>query len=317
MAIDPNRSHQLRNTLQTVLLLGGMITLLMLLGDLLFGLKGMVLMLAAGILIALLTPRASAWLTLHLYQARPISYESAPGLYELVEILALRAGLPQPPLLFHIPSAEANAFTLKEHGRALIAMTDGLLHELDRDELAGVLAHEISHIRNNDLGVMMAADLLSRITAAFSLTGQIMLIISLPLLLLTDTSPPWMAIALFLLTPGIAILLQLGLSRTREFNADLDAARLTGDPMSLARALAKIGRSHEGWLQRILIPGRRGDGPSLLRTHPSTSERIRRLRELAGSDQAEVPVDFGSISIEPGFRVVLTPRRWHGFGVWY
>jgi len=307
--------HKLRNMLHTVLLLGGMILLFALLGAALLGVDGMVMMVVVSLGVAALTPRASPWLTLRLYRAVPLSYESMPVLHDITGQLARSAGLSGAPLLFYVPSAGMNAFTMQAGKEALIAVTDGLLRNLDRRELTGVLAHEISHIRNGDLGVMMLADMLSRMTAALAFAGKVMLLAFLPLFLFGAVHLPWLAVLLLFFAPGISALMQMALSRSREFDADLDAARLTGDPLGLASALAKI-EPVAPWWQRLLFPGRESTGPSLLRTHPATEERIARLRELAASHPEPVHVAEW-VPVPDAFHAIHDPRRRRWLGVWY
>jgi len=274
-----HKTNKLRNRVHSVLLLAAMLLLLLALCTSLFGNNGLLLLLFTLGLSLLFTPRASAWLTLRLYHARQLPFEAAPQLYRIVDQLARKAGLKTHTTLFYIPGRLPNAVAMQERGQPLIAVTDALLRNLDQDEIAAVLAHEISHIRNDDLNVMMLADLLTRLTSVLSTAGWVMLIIFLPLWLLTDTMLPWLAIALLMFAPIASALLQLALSRTREFDADMDAARLTGNPAALARALIKIERGGNGWWNLFLPPRHSPD--SWARTHPPTEERVRRLRALA------------------------------------
>ena len=197
-------------------------------------------------------------------------------------------------------------------------MTDGLLRELDPRELVGVLAHEVSHIRNNDLRVMGLADLFSRATGLLSFLGQLLLLLNLPLILIAEVAINWWAIALLVFAPSLSALAQLALSRTREFDADLNAARLTGDPDGLASALRKLEYIQGGWLERIFLPGRRAPQPSVLRTHPATDERVARLAQLKSAPRPEFAA--GMRSFDPGraFGAASTRRpRWHINGLWY
>ncbi len=150
-----------------------------------------------------------------------------------------------------------NAFAVGTRKHAAIAVTDGLVRQLDMRELVGVVAHEISHVRNNDLWVMGLADMFSRTTSILSLIGQFLLFLNLPLILLSQVTVNWFAIFLLIFAPNLSALAQLALARTREFDADLNAARLTGDPDGLASALVKIERAQGGWLERIFMPNRR------------------------------------------------------------
>ncbi len=127
---------------------------------------------------------------------------------------------------------------------------------------------------------MGLADLFSRLTSLLSLLGLSLLLLYLPLALLTQVEFNGLALLLLVLAPHLSALAQLGLSRTREYDADLNAAALTGEPEALARALVKIEQLQHGWWERILLPGRKIPEPSLLRTHPPTAERVERLLQL-------------------------------------
>jgi heat shock protein HtpX len=215
-----------------------------------------------------------------------------------------------------------NAFALGSRSRPYVAVTDCLLRRLDPRELAGVLAHEISHIRSNDLRVMGLADMLSRGTRMLSWIGQLLLIINLPLMLTGQVMVPWLAILVLLVAPTASALLQLALSRTRELDADLNAVRLTGDPRGLARALARLEQLKGGILSRILLPERGNPEPSLLRTHPVTEQRIRRLLELDEARQPHPAVLRHPVPEGPGLlpampRARMTAPRWRVSGLWY
>ncbi len=314
------RQHAWHNRVQTLVLLALMGGFLALLGWLLWGRDGILMLLVAGAVGVLFNPAFSPRLVMRLYDARPIAPRQAPALVQAVSTLSLRAGLPREPELFYVPSPMLNAFAVGSRERSAIGLTDGLLRELDLRELVGVLAHEVSHIQNGDLRVMGLADTFSRATSILSLVGQFLLILNLPLILLTEVTINWWAIAMLVFAPSLSALAQLALSRTREFDADLNAARLTGDPDGLARALNKLERIQGGWLERIFMPGRRIEQPSILRTHPETDERIARLMELKPELQTQP-----SLAREvPAFdhrRILGAPPprrpRWHVNGLWY
>jgi len=215
-----------------------------------------------------------------MYWARRLEYDEAPVLLRAMSERTARAGLESRPELFYVPSRMLNAFAAGTREQSAIAVTDGLLRQLDGDELNGVLAHEVSHIRNNDLWVMGLADLFSRASSLLSLLGQFLLLLNLPLILFSRVTISWWAIGLPIFAANLSALAQLALSRTREYAADLNAARLTGNPEAPARALARIERVQGGWLERVFLPGRRIPEPSLLRRHPETEECIARLMAL-------------------------------------
>ena len=312
--------HKLANWVQSTLMLGGMGLLAAALGYLIGGVSLMLLTAGVGVLLLALGPRVSPRLLLAMYNARRMDPYTAPEIYALSEELARRAELPRTPTLYYIPSRMLNAFTVGRSDEAVIAVTDGLLRQLSLRELAGVLAHEISHVRNNDMWVMGVADLVSRITSFFSLVGQVLLLINLPLILFTEATIPWFAVALLIFAPTIAALLQLALSRTREYDADLDAARLTGDPEGLASALVQLEQSQGGWLERIFMPGRRDPNPSMLRTHPPTDSRIQRLLALV-REPVRLPRIPPTVVEQPyspleTFPPVTRHPRWHVSGIW-
>ncbi len=316
--MDVHRRYAMRNRLHTLWLLAAMLGLFLLLGMQLFGLAASIWMLLLGGVMLSWFPGASAWLTLRLYRARPLRPGDVPELYHILGVLAERAGLMRAPQLFLIPSLQPNAFALEEEGEPLIAVTSGLLQRLDGRELAGVLAHEISHVRNGDLRVMMLADFFSRITAALSHMGVLLCAVMLPLWMVQGYAPPFLTILLLLAAPLLSTLLQLALSRTREFDADLGAAELTGDPLALASALAKIDQLRTPWWQMLVLSGKKQVAPSWLRTHPLASERIERLQRMA---ERTMPHSFHSVSWggASGHRWEeddIRPARWYPLGIW-
>ncbi|WP_431859061.1 zinc metalloprotease HtpX [Azospirillum sp.] len=304
-----HRRHKLTNLMHSVLLLGGMVALLALCGWVVAGGEGVLWSFAAGAVSLLFMPRVSPRLVLAMFGARRLSTGEAPQLYEVMRALAARAELPAVPELYYIASPMLNAFTVGSRSRAAVAVSDGLLRELSLRELAGVLAHEVSHIRNNDLWVMGLADLVASLTRFMALFGTALLLLNLPLLVMDRGGVPWALVLLLTVAPTAGALLQLALSRTREFDADLDAAHLTGDPEGVASALARIDRLQE----RPWMPGR--GGPSLLRTHPDMEERVRRLMELRPS--APVLPGWEALPIHVPFAHARHRPRYRVSGYWY
>ena len=310
--------HAWRNRLQSLFLLAVMGGFLALLGWLLWGPDGVWMMLFTGALGIAIGPSVSPQLVMRLYGARRLSPAEAPELFEVVADLARRAELPRPPDLYWVPSRMLNAFAVGTPEQAAVAVTDGLLRQLNLRELTGVLAHEISHVRNRDLWVMSLADLFSRATSTLSLFGQFLLIVNLPLMMWYGAAINWFAILLLVFAPTLSALAQLALSRTREFDADLNAARLTGDPDGLASALAKIERAQGSWMERVFLPGRGVPDPSLLRTHPDTAERIRRLMELKASlGPSRAPYPERPVHLDGLGGPVQRPPSWHISGLWH
>jgi len=219
-----------------------------------------------------------AWI-LQLHRARPLERRDAPQLYQVLEALTERAGLPQAPRFYYLPSPVMNAFAVGERGNAAIALSDGLLRQLNLYELAGVLAHEISHIRGNDIRVLTLADLSARVTRGLSMVGVFLFLLNLPLMFFTETHISWSPILVMLLAPVVSDLAQLALSRVREFQADLGSAELLGDARPLIAALVKMDRLGVHLVERWIFRDQKVE-PSLLRTHPTTRERIERLMSL-------------------------------------
>lgn len=313
MISEVAREHAALNRLQTVLLVLVLGAVGGLAGHLLFGATGFWLSLAAILLSLALQPVATTRLTLSLYRARPIDPAEAPQLWRMLDLLADRAGLPAVPRPYYVPSRMINAFAVGNRRQAAIALTDGLLGTLAPRELLGVLAHETAHIANGDLRVMNLADYVSRLTGAFAILGFLLLLSALPAIWLGQLEVQWLGFVLLAVSPHLARLAQMGLSRVREFDADLSAATLTGDPAALAAALARIEAVARGW-RGWLLPGWGNPEPSWLRTHPPTAERIRRLLAL------EVPRRADEWTALPEFAERrATPyraSRWHPFGIW-
>lgn len=309
--------HRRSNSVQAALLVLSMIGFLGLVGFTLAGGLGIAWATGLGVIVFLASREVGSSLLLRMYRARPLAPSEAPRLYALIEPLAARAELAAVPRLCYIPSAIINAFSTQHGGQAFIGLTDGLLRSLTERELTGVLAHEVGHIRHRDLTVMALADTISRLTHVFATTGQILLVVLLPLFLFDGIPVPWLLIVLLWAAPLLNNLLQLALSRTREFAADLEAARLTGDPAGLIGALRKLEYQEMGWFDRLFLPGRKNPAPSLLRTHPETDERIRRLVSLIEAEPNPDRPDALVHPLPPTLaRIVRAPRwRWHG--LWY
>ena len=311
--------HALLNRLQSLILLAAIAGFMALLGWLLWGVYGVILLLLAAAILLLFNPATRPQLIMRMYRASPLTAWETPRLIAVMKELARRAGLPAVPVLYYVPSRMVNAFAVGTPGQAAIAVTDGLLRALDLRETTGVLAHELSHIKSNDLRVMGIADLFSRLTSFLSLFGQVLLLLNLPLLLLSGSAINWFAILVLIFAPTLSVLAQLGLSRTREYDADLNAAQLTGDPEGLARALVKIERVQGSWLEKLFLPGRGVPEPSSLRTHPHTEDRVRRLMEL--QTDGLIPW-YRQSSLQDAPRDSMRQRperlpRWHISGLWH
>jgi heat shock protein HtpX len=318
--LDPkaHRAHKARNTLHSLVLVGGLGLLTGFSAWLIMGGMGVALTLVVLGCIYAFAPRLPPELIMRFYRARRLDPRHGGQILHIVDVLSDRAELSEVPRVYIIPSMTLNAFATGTLQNAAIGITEGLLRRLNLSELAGVLAHEISHIRNNDVAVMGLADIMTRVTQVLAYVALILAFVNLPAFLLGEAEFPLLALALLYLAPTVGSMVQLALSRTREYDADLEAVGLTGDPASLASALEKLehyqGRFWED--MRLPVPGRRVPVPSLLRSHPKTEERIKRLRALA--DRPLLPQM--AIDEEPMVSLVgpvaMRPRyRWTG--VWF
>ena len=280
-----HRRNRALNTLQTWLLGAGSLLLLGITAWAFAGSTGILYALVFGALSMWAVRRISPQMVLSMYKARQVSAADFPAGFRIVEELARRAELPAVPKLYVIPSKMMNAFAVGRRENAAIAVTDALARSLTPRELAGVLAHEISHIAHEDVKVMAFADMVSRFTSFMSTVGLFSLLLNLfGFAGGFEPKVPWLAVIVLLAAPTVGGLLQMALSRTREFDADLGAATLTGDPDGLASALTKLERAQGKLWENILLPSGRIPDPSVLRTHPLTATRIARLRALKAEE---------------------------------
>jgi heat shock protein HtpX len=320
--LDENRrrAHKSRNEAQSVLLVGGLGLLTGFCAWLLWGGMGVAVTLIVVGLIYAFAPRLPPEAMLRMYRARQLDPVHGEQITHIIDVLADRAELPAAPRLYVIPSMTLNAFATGTPDKAVIGVTEGLLRRLSLRELAGVLAHEISHIRNNDLAVMSLADVMTRFTQVLSYLALFLAIFNLPGLILGDSDVSLWALLLLYMAPTVGSLLQLGLSRTREHDADLEGARLTGDPEGLALALEKLER-YQGtfWEDLMLpVPSRRIPHPSVLRSHPSTEERVARLRALMAEPQLpQIPITEEPMVTLAGMGPGDMRPRYRFPGVWF
>ncbi|ARJ67729.1 hypothetical protein WV31_19745 [Magnetospirillum sp. ME-1] len=262
-----------RNRRDTAVVLAAIAALMSLAGWLLAGGLGILVALAGAALALAVSPGNSVALLRALYRARPLPFQAAPELWRVHMELCRRAGLETVPPLLIIPSASVIALSTGWGRHCAIALSEGALGHFSPEETAAVLAHEIAHIRAGDLKLLRLADTAGTLTHALSAATLILLAVFLPEILAGEASlNPW-AIVLLALSPIGCDLLRLRLSRTREFAADAEAARLCGSPRGLISALARLERRYD-----TLSPPRWWQ---LIRTHPSTGERIARLQDLA------------------------------------
>jgi len=277
----------LGNWFKTGLLMAAIMALFGMVGAVLGGGQGMLLALALGFGINLWAYWFSDTMVLKLYRAQEVDATSAPQLYNTVRELAAHAGLPMPKV-YLIDEAQPNAFaTGRNPEHAAVAATTGILQLLSARELRAVLAHELSHVRHRDI-------LTSTITA--SIAGAISTLANFGMFFggrSDDNRNPLVALIVLILAPIAAVLIQLAISRGREYEADRGGAELSGDPRALADALAKMDRyakglpletaeAHPATAHLMIINPLSGGGlAGLFRTHPPTEERIHRLLAMA------------------------------------
>jgi heat shock protein HtpX len=274
------------NNLKTVLLLGGLTGLILFIGSL-WGQNGLTIALVMSIIMNLGSYFFSDKLALMAYSAQPVSREQAPRLYAIVEALCSRAGIPMPGLyLINDPSPNAFA-TGRNPSHASVAVTTGALQILDERELQGVLAHEISHVRNRDI-------LISSIAA--TLAGVITYVASMAQFAAIfggggrdrdeEGGGALGGLFMMILAPIAALLIQMWISRTREYQADASGASIMGDPQALASALQKLDNYSKRIPMQaspntahmfIVHPFSGSSLMSLFSTHPPIPKRIERL----------------------------------------
>jgi heat shock protein HtpX len=273
-------------TLRTTILLAALGGLLVVIGALIGGPQG-----AAGFLILALLINAGTYffsdkLALAASRAKPIDESEAPRLYQMVRELTTRAGLPM-PRLYMIPSEQPNAFATGRNAKhAAVAVTQGITKLLSEDELRGVLGHELTHIRNHDILIQSVA---SAIGTAITYVAYMLLWFGDD-----DNSPLGLAasLGLVILAPISATIIQLAISRQREYAADAGGAELCGNPESLASALLRLESGAEAIPMKVnqaaeplyIVRPFKGKGlAGLFSTHPPIDERVRRLRQMRPS----------------------------------
>ena len=273
---------------RTAILLAGLTGLFLAVGYLLGGEGGMMIALA----VALATNAFAWWnsdrMVLSMYGAQEIDARSAPNLFDIVQRLAANADMPM-PRIYVIDSDQPNAFaTGRDPEHAAVAITSGLLRTLSHDEVAGVMAHELTHIKHRDTLIM---------TVTATLAGALSMLANFGMFFggRSRDNPlgPMGAILLAILSPIIAMVVQMAISRSREYEADRGGAEISGKPLALASALQRIeaqvrgtampqAESHPATAHLFIMNPLHGGGiATLFASHPSTEERVARLAALA------------------------------------
>ncbi|MGA8219309.1 MAG: zinc metalloprotease HtpX [Solirubrobacterales bacterium] len=272
--------------LRTTLLMAGLGGLLVVIGALVGGPKGAAFFLVIALLFNLGAYWFSDRIALAAARAKPVSEEEDPRLYQMVRDLTTRAGLPM-PRLYVIPQEQPNAFaTGRNPKHSAVAVTAGIRKLLTEDELRGVLAHELGHVRNHDILLVSVA---SAIGSAITWIAYMLFWVGGD-----DNSPlgAVAAIAMVLLAPLAAGIIQMAISRQREFSADATGAEICGNPESLASALLRLESGAQAMPMQVnnateplyIVRPFKGEGmASLFSTHPPIEERVRRLRQMRPS----------------------------------
>lgn len=278
------------NLMKTAILMAAITALFMAIGSFVGGRSGMMFALVIALGMNFFSYWFSDKLVLRMYNAREVDASSAPQFYRMIEELAQRAGLPM-PRVYLIDEAAPNAFaTGRNPQHAAVAATTGILRVLSERELRGVMAHELAHVRHRDI-------LISTVSA--TMAGAISMLANFAMFFGGRDSEgrpanPIVGLLVMLLAPLAASLIQMAISRSREFEADRGGAEISGDPQALASALQKIHayatggvplmateRHPETAQMMIMNPLGGGGLRGLFSTHPSTEERVERLLAMA------------------------------------
>src|SRR5215831_3867105 len=280
----------MNNTLKTTILLATLTALFIAIGGVLGGNSGMLIAFVFAIVMNLGAYWFSGDIALRMAGAQEVTPEQAPELHQLVDELATYARLPKPRVAI-IDSPAPNAFaTGRDANHAVVAVTTGILGILSRDELAGVLAHELGHVRNHDILISsVAATIAGAITMLANMAQWALIFGGFGRSDDDDGVNPFAALLMILVAPLAAAIIQLAISRSREFGADDTGARIHGNPESLARALEKLEMAtsmrplqvNPSVAHLFIVNPLKGvNFAGLFSTHPPIEERIRRLRAM-------------------------------------
>ena len=296
------------NGLKTLMLLSALTALFMALGYTLGGPTGAVIALAVAAGMNLFTFWNADTIVLKMHHAREVDGRTEPEFFSLVQQLASRASLPMPKV-YVIDSPHPNAFaTGRNPENAAVAATTGLLSMLSREEIAGVMAHELGHVRNRDTLIM---------TMVATIAGAISMLANFGLFFRSgDGRGPGLAgLLAVLVAPFAAMIVQMAISRTREYGADRAGGEISGNPRALASALRKIAGGAQqipnpvadrnpAAAQLYIVPAHVSQ---LFSTHPATESRIAALEQMA-MDMGALPVVAGAPPVREGGRSALIPN---------
>jgi len=278
------------NSLKTAVLMAGLAGILLALGWYFGGTNGAIIAFVVAIALNFTSFFFSDKIVLAMYRAKEVPREENPALHGLVEELAAHAGIPK-PRIFLVPAEVPNAFaTGRDPSHSVVAVTQGILKMLTREELKGVLAHEISHIKHRDVLISTIAATVA--TAVTMLAGILRWTAIMGGMGRNERGRGGLEVLLLaILAPIAAMIIQLAISRSREYAADESGARISAEPLGLADALLKLSRSNQAsagiaspaTAHLFIVSSLRGASfASLFSTHPPTEERVRRLRAMAG-----------------------------------
>jgi len=302
--VDPGRWKGKMNGFKTVMLLAALTALFMGIGYSFGGAGGAMIALLVAAGMNLFTFWNADKIVLRMHGAREVDAASCPEFVGLVRDLAMRAGLPM-PRVYVIDSPHPNAFaTGRDPQHAAVAATTGLLGMLNRDEIAGVMAHELGHVRNRDTLIM---------TVTATIAGAISMIANFGMFFPrsdNERGGGLAMIAAMIVAPLAAMIVQMALSRHREYGADRAGAEISGKPMALASALAKLARGAERIPNPVvaqnpaaaalyIVPSFGGRGDNLFSTHPDTGNRISALQAMAEQMGVAAAVPRRASALDP------------------
>jgi heat shock protein HtpX len=277
-----------KNYLKTALLLGLLTGLILLVGGMLGGRQGVVIAFAFAVLMNFGSYWFSDKIVLRMYRAQAVSAAEAPRLHAIVDRLVARSGLPK-PALYVIPEAAPNAFaTGRNPQHSAVAVTQGMLQAMDEEEVEGVVAHELAHVKNRDILISSIAATIAGAVSMLAYFAQWGAMFGgLGGRHDERGSNPIALLAMAILAPIAALIIQMAISRSREYAADATGAQMAGNPFGLARALEKLGAlnrrvpmsANPATAHLFIVAPLSGGGMlQLFSTHPPLEERIRRLR---------------------------------------